>query len=338
MQNFLSFPEYRGVSREQFFNDIVPQQKPVVIRGLVGDWPLVEAALQSDEYFCRYLAQFYRGEHVNVVLGHPAIEGRFFYNDNLDGFNYIEGGERLDLFLGRLLELAGRDVKPSVAVQGMAVDKILPGLSAANPAALFAEPVAPKLWVGNKVSVSAHYDGSDNLACVVAGKRRFVLFPPEQVANLYPGPLDYTPAGAPVSLVSLHDPDFDRYPRYREALKNAYSAVLEPGDAIFIPMLWWHHVDSLAEVNGLMNYWWNGSIGKPQQKPTPLQSLNFAAMAMRDLTPAQRNAWRAMFDHYLFKQGEDPQSYIPTHKQGVLGEMSPEFERQVKDWFIRLLK
>lgn len=338
MRDYRTIPEYQSVSREQFFEDIVPAQKPVVIRGLSESWPVVKAAQQSPLAFSKYIAQFYQGQHVNVLLGHPAAQGRFFYTEDMEGLNFIEGAERLDLFLGRLLELADKAVKPTIAVQGLSVRDTLPGLSERNKLDFFEENVAPKLWLGNKVTVPAHYDGSDNLACVVAGRRRFVLFPPDQVSNLYPGPLDFTPAGAPVSLVSLHNPDFDRYPRFKEALSHAYAAELAPGDAIFIPMLWWHHVDSLEEVNGLMNYWWNGSIGNPKVKPTPLESLSFALLAMRDLTPKQRRAWRSMFDHYLFKRGVDPVSYIPESKQGVLGKISPKLERQIKDWFLKLLQ
>ena len=48
-----------------------------------------------------------------------------------------------------------------------------------------------------------------------------------------------------MSMVSLRDPDFARYPKFRDALAAAQSAELEPGDCIFIPPLWWHHVESL---------------------------------------------------------------------------------------------
>ncbi len=337
MTDYKNIPEFINISSKQFFEEIVPEQKPVVIRGFSQHWPLVNEAKKSSQDFVDYLKRFYTGKKVSILLGHPDIKGRFFYNDDMTGLNYIEGDERLDLFLDRLLELADREIFPSVSIQNLSLDDVLPGLVEKHKSDIFPD-VMPRLWLGNQVTVSAHYDGSDNVACVIAGCRRFILFPPDQVANLYPGSLNFTPAGAPVSLVNLHAPDFDRYPLFKTALDNAYSAELYPGDAIFIPMLWWHHVDSLEKVNGLMNYWWNGSAAKEVLQPTPLDSLNMALLAMRKLTPAQRNAWRAMFDHYLFKQVIDPASYIPQHCQYAIGEITPQAERRLKDHLIERLK
>ena len=91
--------------------------------------------------------------------------------------------------------------------------------------------VLPRIWLGNRITTPTHVDEWNNIGCVVAGRRRFTLFPPEQIANLYIGPLDFAPTGAPMSLVSLRDPDFARYPKFREALAAAQSAELAPGDA-----------------------------------------------------------------------------------------------------------
>ena len=51
-------------------------------------------------------------------------------------------------------------------------------------------------------------------------------------------------------------PDFEAYPRFAEALETALTAELDPGDAVFIPTLWWHHVAALDPVNVLVNYWY----------------------------------------------------------------------------------
>src|SRR3546814_19620038 len=84
----------------------------------------------------------------------------------------------------------------------------------------------------NRIRVAPHYDLMENVACCVAGRRRFTLFPPDQLANLYPGPFELTPAGTPVSMVDPFAPDLDRYPRFAEAGTHARGATLEPGEAL----------------------------------------------------------------------------------------------------------
>ena len=103
-------------------------------------------------------------------------------------------------------------------------------------------------------------------------------------------------------------------------------------------MLWWHHIESLEKVNALVNYWWNGSSGPNAVSPSAIDSLNLALLAMGDLTQKQRDAWRCMFDHYLFKQGVDPISYIPKHQHHLLGELPPDYIKVVKDHFVKKLQ
>ena len=341
MTVYKTMAEFSNLSSVQFFEEIAPAQKPVVIRGFAKHWPLVDAAQKTPEDFVAYLNQFYTDKKTKMVVAPPSANKRFFYNDDMTDVNYLSGEERVDLFLGRLLELIDRDVYPAISMQNSITSEILPGLVKENTSDIFPE-LEPRLWIGNEGIVSAHYDGSDNVACVVAGRRRFILFPPEQTCHLYPGSLNFTPAGAPTSLVDLNNPDFERYPLYKLALAEAYSVELGPGDAIFIPMLWWHHVESLEKVNALMNYWWNGSSGPNSVSPSPIDSLNLALLAMRDLTPKQRDAWRSMFDHYVFHQDLDsqshPKSYIPKHQQHILGDLSAEDVRTIKDYFIAKLQ
>ena len=337
MTQYRKIPEYAELSKAQFFDEVAPNQKPVVIRGLAKSWPLVTAGNKSSESFVSYLEKFYTGNKTQMVVAPPAVNKRFYYNDDMTDVNFLRGEERLDLFLGRLLELSEREVFPAISMQGAVTNDILSSLTSENYCDFFLE-IEPRLWIGNEGIVNTHYDGSDNMACVLHGRRRFILFPPEQTANLYPGPLNFTPAGAPTSLVNIDEPDFERFPLYKNALAEAYSVELGAGDAIFIPMLWWHHVESLEKVNALMNYWWNGSSAPNAVSPSPIDSLNIALLAMRNMTPKQRDAWRCLFDHYLFKQGVDPAAYIPEHQHHLLGEMSGEYIESVKAFFANKIK
>jgi Cupin-like domain len=156
---------------------------------------------------------------------------------------------------------------------------------------------------------------------VVAGRRRFTLFPPDQLPNLYMGPLEFTLSGTPCSMVSLEEPDLVRYPRFEKALKAAQSAVLEPGDAIFIPYSWWHHVESLEPFNALVNYWWNDA---PRDMGKIYDCLLHGILAIRDLPDDQRAAWRVVFDYFVFKTSGEPMEHLPAHARGALGPMAPD--------------
>ncbi|MFC3092770.1 cupin-like domain-containing protein [Alteromonas sediminis] len=336
MTDLRTLPSYADLTPEQFFNEIAPAQKPIVIRGFAKHWPIVQAAKRGEQDFCQYLLQFYNGKKTGMVVAPPAANKRFHYNDDLTGVNFLQGEERIDLFLGRLLELIDRDVYPAISMQNTRLEAVLPGLAQDNPSTYFPD-LPPRLWVGNEGIVSAHYDGSDNIACVVAGRRRFLLFPPDQTQNLYPGPINFTPAGAPTTLVDFNQPDHARFPLFKEALKQAYSVELGPGDALFIPMLWWHHIESLEKVNGLMNYWWNGSSAPDAVAPSAIDSLNIALLAMRNTSDKQRQAWRHMFNHYVFQQDINPRSYIPKHQQHILGEIPDDQVAQIQRYFTEKL-
>ena len=180
------------------------------------------------------------------------------------GFNYARKQVPISSVIEQVVRYSHFPNAPAVAAQSALVHQCLPGFETENVMPLLGPEVQPRVWLGNRVTTPAHFDQSSNIACVVAGRRRFTLFAPEQVENLYIGPLDFAPTPTPISLVDFREPDFERFPRFREALSRARVVVLEPGDAIYIPPLWWHHVESLAMFNILLNYWWGAAADAPK--------------------------------------------------------------------------
>ncbi|KQY86782.1 MULTISPECIES: cupin-like domain-containing protein [Roseateles] len=327
--------ERTGLKPADLGDDILTATEPLVLRGLVRDWPAVQAGLQSPEALAGYLLGHWRDATVGVMLAPPEAGGRLFYNDDFTGFNFERKVGRFDVVLGSLMQLLGAPQPPALYIGATSVDTCLPGFRAENDLGLAVDDPIVSLWLGNRSRISAHFDLPDNVACVVAGRRRFTLFPPEQIDNLYVGPLDFTPAGQAVSLVDFHAPDFDRHPRFREALAHGQEAELEPGDALFIPSMWWHHVEALSALNLLVNYWWRRT---PDYMDSPINALMLALLTMRGLPPEQRRSWRHLFDHYIFDDGDRAVAHIPAHARHALAPLDDAGARAMRAHLLNRLK
>ncbi|WP_435307017.1 cupin-like domain-containing protein [Pseudoxanthomonas sp. LjRoot125] len=307
---------------------------PTVVRGLVAHWPMVAAARESMQAAVAYLHGFERQDAPPVVatVAAPEAGGRVFYNDDLSGFNFRQEHIPLGTVLDTLLKYAAREPAPMIYVASTTLDTWLPGFREENALALEGRDPLASIWIGNRTRIAAHQDVPDNIACVVAGRRRVTLFPPDQLRNLYIGPLDFTPAGQAVSLVDFASPDLERFPRFAEAMRYAQVAELEPGDAVLIPSMWWHHMEGLEPFNVLVNYWWREA---PGWMDTPMNVLMYALMTMRDLPSHEREIWQDVFRHYVFEAGADTVAHIPEEARRLL---SPLDEVRARDLRARLLK
>ena len=322
-----SLPEVDATSPSSVSDLVSSVNEPLVLRGLVADWPAVQAGRRSPQEAADYIRQFYEGRPLTASYAPPSIKGRVGYNDDLTGFNFEAVTVGLEDFLDRLFSNIDSDKPPASYVGSTLLDIWFPGFRAANQLEIDGVEALASLWIGNQIRVSAHFDFPDNIACCIAGRRRFTLFSPDQLENLYVGPWDRTPAGQAISLVDLHDPDFERFPRFREALANARQVVLEPGDAIFVPSMWWHHVEGLDGLNMLVNYWWRST---PHFMGTPLNVMKHALLGLKGLRPEQRQAWRNIFDYYVFDPGDDALAHIPEQSRGMLGTIDDDSARRLR--------
>ena len=332
-ESLRAIEEWRDVTPERFRAEIVPAYQPAVLRGIAERWPAVAAGRGSTRDACAYLAQFDRGATVEAFIGPPEIDGRFFYADDMRGFNFERRRGPFGEVLRLIADLADRDDASAVYVGAAPVPDCLPGLAEENEMPLLAGTGAvPRIWFGNPSQVGTHFDQSDNIACVVAGRRRFTLFPPEQAANLYVGPLDHNMAGQPTSMVSLREPDLDRFPRFAEAFEAARSAELGPGDALYIPALWWHNIEALSAFNMLVNYWWDDA---PSGAAAPFEAMVHGILGIAELPPARRAAWRALFDLYVFRTEGDPAAHLAPEHRGILAASTPQLRARIRQFLLR---
>jgi hypothetical protein len=328
--------EYEGVDRRRFETDIQPAAQPAVLRGLVRDWPAVRAAGESREAIVALLRRCATDEPANVFEAPPEIGGRYFYSEDLLGFNFERRQWPLNQLLDRLLEEAGSERPVGLYAGGVPIPKCVPGLQRDHRHGLLDEGTEQlvSLWLGNRSRTAAHFDLPQNLAAVVSGPRRFIVLPTEQLPNLYLGPLDRTLAGQPISLVDFIDPDLEAHPRFEEARRHARVAELTPGDVLYLPSMWFHHVECEDPLGVMINFWWRDA---PEHLFTPMITLFHSLLSLKGMPRRERQAWRVLFDHYVFEEGGDPMAHIPPEARGFFGDLRPEQIQRLRQYLARSL-
>ena len=319
--------------------ELIAEGRPAILRGIARDLPLVAAGRESSESAIAWLKRFDGRRPVTAYVGDPAIAGRFGYTEDCTALNFARERGSLSDYLDRLLAGLNDPRAPAIYIGSTDIDQYLPGLraEAALPFGdpqLVAHPPLVSIWIGNRTTASAHYDMSNNIAVTLVGHRRFTLFPPEQAANLYPGPFDPTPAGQVVSMVDFDAPDFARHPGFAEALAAAEVAEMGPGDALIYPALWWHQVEALDPFNAMINYWWNTS---PAFIDTPQNTLLHALLSLRDRPEHEKQGWKALFDYYVFGPADRPAAHLPEAARGTLAPLDEIAARRLRATLLQKL-
>jgi hypothetical protein len=330
----IPLPEHGAIDREEFAA-LSAEGEPFVMRGLTAEWPLVAAGRQSPTAALQVLGSLESGQPIEAMVAPPEVAGKFFYGPDARGFNFIRQKAGFGDIARALLEIEPQEAPAAMYAGANETRTFFPGFDAANPLphAAMQRDAKSRVWLCNRAEVATHFDLSDNIAVVALGRRRFTLFPPWEVGNLYVGPLDHTLAGQPISMADPLRPDLDAYPRFARALEAARTAELGPGDAIFIPTMWWHHVAALDPINILVNYWYNDT-----PRGGPFLAFIHALWAIRDLPDEQRAGWKAWFEHFIFDADAISASdHLPPGARTVNGPPSPQRSEMIRRFLVNVL-
>jgi hypothetical protein len=314
------------------FDELFSQNQPIILKGLVKDWPLVKAGKSSAEQVMAQLEQHYNKRPMLVYKAQPEIKARFGYNKTCTDFNFTSERSTIPAVFDKIRSQLSDDEHDYLYINSLRFDEAFPALDKTNQLA-FEHPEfknnlpISKIWLGTESVAAAHYDQPKNIACCVLGKRRFTLFPPDQINNLYPGPLSPTPGGQVVTLADLSKPDFNRFPRLEEALENAYVADLEPGDCLYYPSMWWHEVEAFDRFNAMVNYWW---MEAEPYLGSPMDALMHAMMSVRDRPAKEKAAWKALFNYYIFNDAQEVRAHLPPESHGALAPMDENQTRRLR--------
>jgi hypothetical protein len=324
-------------------DEIYTSIEPIILKGLVKEWPLAKAGLESAESAINLLKSHYSGKPASVYFAAPGTR-RFAYNEDLSKLNFDIRKTDINLMLDEILVHLHDENPPVRYIASNIIDVYFPSLIEehdlrfnsdyfiAHPLE-FADPLKG-IWIGNKTLSPCHYDAQHNIACCVVGKRKFTLFPPEQVHNLYPGPLELNPGGPAITMVDFDNPDFEKYPRYRAAIVAGQVAELEAGDALFIPCMWWHQVEALSSFNVLINYWWNTY---PKIRGQAMNVLYHALMSIRDRPEQEKQAWKHLLDYYIFNSDTQAGEHLPEAARGYLGAIDDTEARKLRALLLQKL-
>jgi hypothetical protein len=313
-----------GIDPYKIPKEVVYASEPVILKQLVGNWPVVQAGRESEKSSVEYIKRFYNGNSTVVCKIPAENNGRMFYSEDCTQLNYESLKGRIDDTLDSILEGMHKADDPAYYIASNIIDTHLPGFRSENDLVIprnkhpDAMDERVSIWIGGATTATCHFDALNNIACCVAGSRKFTIFPPNQISNLYPGPLEPTPGGQVISLVDFKNPDFQKFPNFKDALLTAQIAELESGDALFLPSMWWHHVEGLGPYNILVNYWWDDA---PSYLTSGMNALYAAMLGIRDKSAHERDAWKFFFDYYIFNGAEKSNNFIPPAARGFLAAL-----------------
>ena len=220
-------PTIRAEEHSRFFKDFLVANRPVLIDGLLEDWPAVEN---------------WNHQGLKERLGHCPIEYTRYVT-----INNRHEPEKQKAQFGDFLDLVydenytdpiywtayNQEEEEAELLRGLRSDIRFPKH--------YCEPnesLRTYFWIGPEGTRSGlHFDPYNVLFVQVKGKKRMLLLPPQDIPNVYLKN-DY------FSQVDGENPDTQRFPKYAQTTPR--SVVVEEGQALLIPVGWLHQVRSLS--------------------------------------------------------------------------------------------
>ncbi|CAL1582639.1 unnamed protein product [Knipowitschia caucasica] len=294
LQEKTDVPVFTRVNRDVFLRDIYPKRRPAVLRG-VSLGPCLEK--WSPDYLREQGAELEVKVHVSTVPAMDFLHKNFVYK-TLPFSEFVKRAserkhsefflcEDESYYLRSLGEDARKepaDIKKQFPV--LAEDFIIPEFF--DPDQFFSSvfrisSCGLQLWT--------HYDVMDNLLAQVTGTKRVVLFSPQDALHMYL-------SGDKSEVLDIDSPDLEKFPEFLKAQR--FECVLQPGDLLFIPALWFHNTMALQFGVGV-NVFWRHLEADGYDKKDPygnkdpvcaaraLQSLDRALQSLDQLPPEYKD-------------------------------------------------
>lgn len=226
-EKFPEIPRVKNLSQEEFVREYYNKNLPVIIEDATSTW-----AAKKNWSFSYFKSKWGEVEFEPTLNLPPGIAAGFV---NWSDYRKV-------MTLSQFIELAEDPPYPCYLRQS-SIEKY-PGVEKDFDFDLLDErtsqgdPVT-SLWIQSAfVQSTLHFGNTNNFLVQMCGRKRVTLYAPSESKYLYQfeDTIRY-------SKVVPNAPDLDKYPNFVKA--QGLQGVLNPGDALFIPILWWHHLCSL---------------------------------------------------------------------------------------------
>ena len=213
-----------GLTSEIFQKQFLLPQKPVILSDLTDDWAAKE------KWSLEYFKENYGDLLVPVFSSNASKAGKKYMeaDQEIPFREYIQtiqkGKTDLRLFLFNIFKLVP-ELKDDYQVH-----TIMDGFYKEFPFTFFG-------GAGSKVAMHYDIDMSNVFLTQFDGRKRVVLFDPDQSEYLYR--LPFTVA----SYIDVDNPDYEKFPALKEV--KGYECIIERGDTLFIPSGYWHYITYL---------------------------------------------------------------------------------------------
>lgn len=225
-------PRKTGISADEFLDVHYAANRPVVLAGEMAGWPALERWTPD------YLRQLIGSAEVEVQTrraADPDFERRMdAHSERLPFKTFIDQisrpGAGNDAYLTAYNSARNAAALACLDQDLGFIDKLLVR-DGAQPHGM--------PWIGPDGSFTPlHHDLTNNLLLQIQGRKRLLLVAPSETPRLYNDHHVYS------RIRDLAEPGLvDRFPAV-EGL-NVHQVILGPGDALFIPLGWWHQVTAL---------------------------------------------------------------------------------------------
>jgi ribosomal protein L16 Arg81 hydroxylase len=223
------------LSARDFFIDYYARNTPVIITGLMEAWPALTCwTYDYLKAHCGTLdieVMLERDTSPDYELKSHSFKQRMTFSDYIDRMKHYEGNECYLVANNGFFKQTGthallQDFAPLAGFQ--------------DPREMVSHT---NFWLGPKGTVTPlHHDPANILFMQIWGEKLFKLISPLQSPDMY----NYIGV---FSEVDAENPDFDRHPQFANC--TVIEEVVGPGDVLFIPVGWWHHVRGLSATLSL---------------------------------------------------------------------------------------